>query len=176
MGNRVVEPVTDRPRVRPTYLLDERDLLEGWLEFHRATLLVKCEGLSDDQRKARPVGTSELSLHGLIRHMAETERNWFRRILLPDPELARIWHDPGSGGGLLVPLDDAVWERDRALWTEECEASREVARTHGLDHTGVWRDKRVSLRSVYLHMIQEYARHNGHADLIRELIDGTVGL
>ena len=82
-------------RVRPTYVVDERELLDGWLEFHRATLLVKCEGLNDAQRKARPIPTSELSLHGLVRHMAETERNWFRRILLREP-------DPYRGSGMTL--------------------------------------------------------------------------
>jgi uncharacterized damage-inducible protein DinB len=168
--------VTDIPRVRPTYVLDDRGLLDGWLEFHRATLLVKCEGLTDDQRKVRPIESSELSLHGLIRHMAETERNWFRRVLLRDPGLPRIWHDPSTGSSALVPLDHASWEDDLATWQGECEQSRAVAAGHDLDDTGEWREKQVSLRSIYLHMIQEYARHNGHADFIRELLDGTVGL
>ena len=71
----MTEPAGDRPRVRPTYVLDERELLDGWLEFHRSTLRVKCEGLDDAQRRAQPIPTSDLSLHGLVRHMAETERN-----------------------------------------------------------------------------------------------------
>jgi uncharacterized damage-inducible protein DinB len=166
----------DRPRVRPTYVLDDRELLDGWLEFHRATLVAKCEGLTDDQRKARPIPTSKLSLHGLVRHMAETERNWFRRILLRDPDVPRIWHDPAVPDSPLVPLDDASWEEDLAAWQSECETCSETASHYGLDHTGEWREKKVTLRSSYMHMIQEYARHNGHADLIRELLDGSVGL
>jgi hypothetical protein len=117
-----------------------------------------------------------LSLHGLVRHLAETERNWFRRVLLRDPELRRIWYDPAVENSPLVPLDDANWEKDLATWEAECEACRQVAARHSLDDTGMWREKQVSLRSIYLHMIQEYARHNGHADLIRELLDGSVGL
>lgn len=165
-----------RSRVRPTYLLDERELLEGWLEFHRSTLLVKCEGLSDPQRKDRPVTTSLLSLHGLVRHIAEAERNWFQRVLLRDPDYPRIWYDPAVPDSPLVPLDQASWEDDLAAWRAECDASRQAARSRSLDDTGTWREKHVSLRSIYLHMIQEYARHNGHADLIRELEDGAVGL
>jgi uncharacterized damage-inducible protein DinB len=149
---------------------DERQLLDAWLEFHRATLLAKCEGLSDEQRKDRPIGTSLLSLHGLVRHLASTERNWFQRILL------RVETPPIWPGDPLDTPDAASWEEDLATWRAECEASRRVAETHDLDHCGVWRDKEVSLRSVYLHMIQEYARHNGHADFIRELEDGAVGL
>jgi hypothetical protein len=78
-------------------------------------------------------------------------------------------------GRPFVPLDDAKWEDDVAAWRQESETCRTAAAAHGLDDTGMWRDKQVSLRSIYNHMIQEYARHNGHADLIRELLDGTVG-
>jgi uncharacterized damage-inducible protein DinB len=172
----MVEPVTDQPRVRPTYVLDDRELLDGWLEFHRATLLAKCQGLTEEQRRSRPIASSKLSLHGLVRHMAETERNWFGRILLRDPQLPRIWSDLEGGDSLLVPLDDASWEDDLIAWQQECHASRVTAAGRGLDDTGIWREKQVSLRSVYLHMIQEYARHNGHADFLRELLDGSVGL
>jgi uncharacterized damage-inducible protein DinB len=172
----MVEPVEGRPRTRPTYLLDDRELLEAWMEFHRATLLVKCEGLTDDQRKARPIATSLLSLHGLVRHLAETERNWFRRVLLREPDVPRIWHDPALKDSILIPLDNANWEEDLGVWQSECKASNEAASRKSLDDTGLWREKQVSLRSIYLHMIQEYARHNGHADIIRELIDGSVGL
>jgi uncharacterized damage-inducible protein DinB len=163
--------VGNQSRVRPTYVREERELLDRWLEFHRATLLAKCEGLSDSQRKDRPVALSELSLHGLVRHLAETERNWFQRILLRDLDRPEIW--PGRA---LVPLDAANWEDDLNVWRAECAASRQIAASHALDDYGFWRDKQVSLRSIYLHMIQEYARHNGHADFIRELQDGEVGL
>jgi uncharacterized damage-inducible protein DinB len=167
----VTDEVASQPRVRPTYALGERELLDRWLEFHRATLSVKSESLTDRQRKDRPVVSSQLSLHGLIRHMAETERNWFQRILLRDLDRPQIWPT-----GALIPLDEADWEDDLATWNAQCVASRRIAENHELDDCGLWRDKQVSLRSIYLHMIQEYARHNGHADLIRELEDGTVGL
>jgi uncharacterized damage-inducible protein DinB len=163
--------VKDQPRVRPTYARDERELLARWLDFHRATLQAKCEGLTDAQRKDRPIAQSELSLHGLVRHMTETERNWFQRVLLHDLTQSQIWPD-----GALVPLDEANWEADLEVWRAECDASRRAAGSHSLDEFGIWRDKQISLRSIYLHMIQEYARHNGHADLIRELEDGAVGL
>jgi uncharacterized damage-inducible protein DinB len=165
------EEVSHQSRVRPTYARDERELLDRWLEFHRATLIAKCEGLTDPQRKDRPVAQSELSLHGLVRHLAETERNWFQRVLLCDLDRPPIWP-----GGALVPLDEANWEDDLKVWLAECDASRRAAESHRLDECGSWRDKQVSLRSIYLHMIQEYARHNGHADFIRELEDGAVGL
>jgi uncharacterized damage-inducible protein DinB len=172
----MADEIKSPARVRPTYVRDERELLDGWLEFHRATLLVKCIGLTDDQRKDRPIATSLLSLHGLVRHIAETERNWFQRVLGRLPDVPRIWSDPEIDGSPLIPLHDASWEDDLAVWQSECDASRRAAAQHSLDDTGSWRDKEVSLRSIFLHMIQEYARHNGHADFIRELEDGSVGL
>jgi hypothetical protein len=75
----------------------------------------------------------------------------------------------------LVPIDDSDWETDLAVWTAECDASRAAAAAHDLDDSGVRDDEPCTLRWIYVHMIEEYARHNGHADLIRELVDGNVG-
>ena len=171
----MVEDLTDARRHEPSYGLGERDMLEGWLEFHRTTLLLKCEGLEDAGRKARPVSTSKLSLHGLVRHMAEVERNWFRRVLLREPGAPEIWAEEGVEDSELVPLDDADWDDDVAAWQAECAASRAAARRFGLDDTGLRRGEPCTLRWIYAHMVEEYARHNGHADLIRELVDGSVG-
>ncbi|HUI03740.1 MAG TPA: DinB family protein [Acidimicrobiales bacterium] len=171
----MVGDLVDRRREEPAFVLPERAMLEGWLEFHRVTLLLKCEGLDDAQRKERPVPTSKLSLHGLVRHMAEVERNWFRRVLVPEPDLRAIWVDPANEDAELHPLDDADWESDLATWQGECEAGRGVAARFGLDDTGLRHGEPCSLRWIYNHMVEEYARHNGHADLIRELVDGAVG-
>ena len=171
----MVEELRDSRRTEPNFLLGERAMLEQWLEFHRITLLIKCEGLDDEQRKRRPVATSNLSLHGLIRHMAEVERNWFRRVLLRAPDTPTIWYDPAIEDSELVPLDDADWDADLAVWHAECDASRAAAADHDLDDTGIRRGEPCSLRWIYVHMIEEYARHNGHADLLRERIDGATG-
>ncbi len=171
----MVEDIEDPRRQEPPYDLDERQMLEAWLEFHRTTLLLKCEGLDDVSRKTRPVPTSLLSLHGLMRHMAEVERNWFRRVLLREPATPSIWYDPNVDDSELVPLDDADWDADLAAWQAECAASRQAASSRELDDMGERQGKPCSLRWIYVHMIEEYARHNGHADLIRELIDGNVG-
>jgi uncharacterized damage-inducible protein DinB len=171
----MVEDLEDPRRHEPPYILGEREMLEAWLEFHRTTLLLKCEGLGDEARKRRPVATSLLSLHGLLRHMAEVERNWFRRVLLREPDAPSIWRDPAVEDSELVPLDDADWEADLAAWQAECEASRTAAAAHALDDTGIRHGEPCSLRWIYVHMIEEYARHNGHADLIRELADRSVG-
>ena len=111
----------------------------------------------------------------LVRHMAEVERNWFHRVLLREPDAPSIWYDPSVEDSELVPLDGANWDSDLAAWQAECELSREAAAAHDLDDTGIRRGEPCSLRWIYVHMIEEYARHNGHADLIRELIDGVVG-
>lgn len=171
----MVEDIQDPRRHEPSFLLAEREMYDEWLEFHRATLLLKCEGIDDAQRKARPVPTSKLSLHGLVRHMAEVERNWFRRVLGREPEVPMIWADRSIPDSELVPLDDAEWESDLSAWQQECAASRQAAAEHDLDDTGLRRGAPYSLRWIYVHMIEEYSRHNGHADLIREMVDGAVG-
>jgi uncharacterized damage-inducible protein DinB len=172
----VVEDLKDAVREEPAYVLDERQMLEAWLEFHRRTLFLKCEGLDPEALKARPVATSRLSLHGLVRHMADVERNWFTRVLLSARDTPPLFFVMGVDDDReMFPLDDADWDADLAAWMSECELSREHAARFDLDHTGTRRDKDVSLRWIYNHMIEEYARHNGHADLIREMVDGAVG-
>ncbi|GAC1373602.1 MAG: DinB family protein [Acidimicrobiales bacterium] len=156
-------------------MLPEREMLERWLEFHRTTLFLKCEGLDDVARKSRPVATSLLSLHGLVRHMAEVEQNWFHRVLLGEVDAPPLWSDPAVDDSELVPLERANWEADLAAWQAECDSSRRIAASHGLDDTGMRCGQPCSLRWIFVHMIEEYARHNGHADLLRELIDGHVG-
>jgi uncharacterized damage-inducible protein DinB len=171
----MVDDIDDPRRQEPAFGLDERAMLEAWLEFHRTTLLLKCEHLDDAERKRRPVPTSMLSLHGLLRHMAEVERNWFRCVLLREPDAPSLWYDPAVEDSEMVPLDEADWEADLAAWEAECQASRVAAAAHTLDDTGLRFGEPCSLRWIYAHMIEEYARHNGHADLIRELVDGNVG-
>ena len=172
----MVEDIQDPRRTEPVYVAGEREMLEAWLEFHRVTLLFKCEGLDADALKQRPVPTSKLSLHGLVRHMADVERNWFSRVLLPGEEAPPIFFEMGGDHDQeLFPLDDASWEDDLATWQAECDLSREHAARFDLDHTGVRRGEECSLRWIYNHMIEEYARHNGHANLPGERIDGVTG-
>jgi hypothetical protein len=171
----MIEDIADPRRTEPPYVLDERAMLEAWLEFHRATLLLKCEELDDEARKARPIATSNLSLHGIVRHMAEVERNWFRRALSCDHDAPFLFRRDRRDDLDFVPLDDADWGNDLSVWLDECEASRAAATGHTLDDTGIRHGRPCSLRWIYVHMIEEYARHNGHADLLRELVDGAVG-
>ncbi len=154
-------------------------MLEGWLEYHRSTLLLTCDSLTGVQRQRRPVATSLMSLHGMVRHLADVERNWFQRVLGQQPGLTAIFLSGEAADADWGPLDGADWADDLATWQAECAQSRLTAAAHGLDDVGagVRGGQRVtcSLRWIYHHMIEEYARHNGHADLIRELVDGPAG-
>ena len=171
----MVEELQDPRRIDPPFVNDERPMLEAWLEWHRITLLLKCEGLDGAQLRSRPIPTSLMSLHGLVRHMAEVERNWFRRVLVEeDLPTGMYWNDENPEGDFVIP-DDDTFEADLAVWQEQIDIARANASGKDLDHNGVRRGEPCSLRWIYLHMIEEYARHNGHADLIRELIDGAVG-
>jgi hypothetical protein len=107
--------------------------------------------------------------------MAEVERSWFGRALQRRPDLPHIWITDANEEADMHPLDDADWDADLARWQAECDASRAAAAPLPLDHTGVRDGEPCSLRWIYVHMIEEYARHNGHADLLRELIDRQVG-
>jgi uncharacterized damage-inducible protein DinB len=167
--------LVDPRRQEPTTELPEREMLEGWLEYHRTTLLLKCEGLDDADRKRRPVPSSLLSLHGLVRHMAEVERSWFQRTFGSDPEVPYLFCTPEDFDRDFSAVEEADWEADLQTWQQECESSRRAAAGHDLEETGTRSTHPFSLRWIYLHMIEEYARHNGHADLIREMIDGSVG-
>jgi hypothetical protein len=147
-------------------------MLEGWLEWHRTTLLSKCAGLTGDQLAQRAVPPSNLSLLGLIRHLAQVERGWFRRRIGAENLPALYPH-----GTDFAAASAAGAEADLAILLREMEASRVAAIGANLDDEFTvesW-GRRVSVRWVYVHMIEEYARHNGHADLLRERIDGTTG-
>jgi len=163
-------------RIDPPLVAQEREMLDAWLDFHRATLAVKCEGLSDDQLRARAVPPSSLSLLGLVRHMGEVERSWFRRVLGGEQAPPRYYSDENPDGDF-----DDVAGADAAeafsYWRDECAHARErAAAAPSLDVIGTGRrGESYSLRWIMVHMIEEYARHNGHADLLRERIDGTVG-
>ncbi|MET8009029.1 DinB family protein [Streptomyces sp. NPDC005271] len=164
---------TERREVSRT--ADERTSLEEWLDFHRATLAVKCEGLDDKQLREASAPPSELTLLGLVRHMAEVERAWFRRVLAQE-DVPPIWYSDEDPDGDFHVTDGDTMESSYALWRAEIAKAKEAAAGRSLDDI-VTRPGRgdYNLRWIYLHMIEEYARHNGHADLIRERIDGVTG-
>jgi hypothetical protein len=166
----------DVKRAEPDSPADERTALQGWLDYHRATLLWKCTGLTGDQLVLRPVQSSTLSLLGLVRHMAEVERGWFRRRFGEQANVGHLYCSDQYPDGDFDLTDNASAEADFAAFGAECAAADEAARDGSLDDTFASRDGNLlDLRWIYLHMIEEYARHNGHADLLRELIDGVTG-
>jgi uncharacterized damage-inducible protein DinB len=153
----------------------ERAMLETWLDWHRDTLARKCAGVPAEQLRQRAVPPSTMSLLGLVRHMAEVERAWFRRRIAGQ-DIARLYSGADDDGDF-DNVDDADTEEAFATWRAECEAAREVMRgVETLDHTFDLRGYTLSVRWVLVHMIEEYARHNGHADLLRERLDGSKGL
>jgi hypothetical protein len=165
-------PEVDRPD--PPYIAPERTALEEWLRFHRQTLLQKCAGLTGEQLCSRAVPPSTLSLLGLVRHMRDVERSWFLRGFagLDKPPL---YYSDDNRDGDFDDTDPAHAEQDLADYRAECADADAAVAGRSLDETFARRDLEIDLRWVYVHMIEEYARHNGHADLLRECIDGVVG-
>jgi len=151
----------------------DRPMLEGFLAWQRSTLLNICAGLTGEQLASRPLASSNLSLLGLVRHMAKVERVWFRHRAVHDP--IGPMYDPALGKSAdFDDLDAAEAETAvRRLRDEWVEADRAVAGL-SFDDTLQARDAVMSIRMTYVHMIAEYARHNGHADLLREAIDGVT--
>jgi uncharacterized damage-inducible protein DinB len=162
-------------RTEPPFAGDERASLEGFLDYHRQTLLWKCAELSPEQLRLRPVPTTNLSMHGLVRHLADVERSWFRRRVSGE-DAPPIFYDQAEPDRDIDPPADADPLADIETFRAEVAAVKEAVRDRPLDATSAFPDgTSFSLRWVYLHMIEEYARHNGHADLIREAIDGATG-
>jgi hypothetical protein len=152
----------------------ERELLDAWLDWHRATLLAKCAGLDEIQLRTSSAEPSPLSLLGLVRHMTEVERGWFIRGFADRGAGPLYYTDADPDGDFAVEGADA--EADLAAFRTEIDRARAAVAALPLDATFSSGDgTQTSLRWVYLHMIEEYARHNGHADLLRERIDGVIG-
>jgi uncharacterized damage-inducible protein DinB len=163
-------------RIGPPNSGSERETLRAFLEYQRATLARKCEGLSDEELRRPSMPPSTLSLLGLVRHLAEVERAWFRRVF-EDHDAPMVWSDRID---FQAAYDASASTRAEAFaaWEAEVASSRRIERAApSLDLAGYqprWGEE-VSLRMVMVHVLLEYGRHNGHADLLREAIDGTVG-
>ena len=167
--------MTDRPE--PPYQADEKTTTLAYLDFQRATLAWKCENLGPEQLAARTMHPSTLSLLGLVRHMAEVERSWFDRVSgASRPGIYFTDAEPDLDFDGAVG-DPEVVSQAFADWQAEIDYARKVVEPMTLDATffSSRRNVTITLRWVLLHMIEEYARHNGHADLLREAIDGATG-
>jgi uncharacterized damage-inducible protein DinB len=148
----------------------ERVMLQAFLDWHRATLLYKCAGLTGEQLAERAVPPSDLSLLGLIRHLTRVERAWFRQRFASEPV-----EDAYERDAAFKATDPARAAADYSRFIEECRLADAAAVNAPLEATFTHNGETMSLRLIYLHMIEEYARHLGHADLLRERIDGATG-
>jgi uncharacterized damage-inducible protein DinB len=168
----------DDPRDRERTTSGERDMLVEYLRAYRLTLEMKCEGLDPEQLACRSVPPSTMSLLGLVRHLADVERNWFRRVLAGADAPPLFWTEGVPDAEWLGSVADPAVVEDawRAWRAEVAFAEQFVAGSADLGSRGIMRDgDGIELREVLMHMIEEYARHCGHADLLRERIDGRVG-
>ncbi|MFE7524219.1 DinB family protein [Kitasatospora sp. NPDC057542] len=167
--------MSDDQRTRTPRTADERTTLAGFLDHQRDTLAMKCAGLTTEQLRTHVLEPSGLSLLGLVRHLAEVERSWFRNVLNGEGAHG-FWAHP-DGSFAEFDVDTADPDEAFTIWRSECDHARElVAAAESLDVLGHYGDEVFSLRWILTHMIEEYARHNGHADLLREHLDGTTGV
>jgi uncharacterized damage-inducible protein DinB len=169
----------DDPRQDGADFTDEKTTLVGYLHFYRSTMELKCAGLDPGQLATRSAPPSTMSLLGLIRHMADVERQWFRRVMAGQEAPPLYWSDDEDDrdwNGAVA--DPEVVARAWADWRDEVAfAERYVADADDLAVLGTTGDgETAQLRAILVHMIEEYARHCGHADLLRERIDGRVGV
>jgi uncharacterized damage-inducible protein DinB len=164
----------DDPRADGNWENTERGVLLGFLSDRRLTLEMKCMGLNADQLASRAVPPSDLSLLGLVRHLTEVERYWFRHVLAGE-ELTRLYQgEDGDDLAFEVKSEPAMVDRAWAAWrTEVAYGNRLVSGEADLGSLGA--GKPVPYREVLVHMIREYAQHMGQADLLRERIDGRIG-
>jgi hypothetical protein len=176
MFNAVTTAENSPFRTDPPWVAGERELLQGFLDFHRGTLLWKTSGLSGEQLATRSTEPSMMSLLGLVRHLTEVERYWYQICLDGRPVELRLWTDEHPDGDFEL-VDPAQAEQDLADFKAIIATSDEIVSGYDLDHTFRRPDREAehSVRWLLIHMVEEYARHNGHADLLRERIDGLTG-
>ena len=162
-------------REPPPMLGDERAVLVASLEYHRRTFELKCTGVAPERLSERGVPPSTMSLHGLVRHLAATERWWFQ-IQFAGLDVAMLFYTDDEPNLDFDGLDGDV-TAELALWRTECARSRQIVAAASLDDTGTRKNtgEEFSLRWLLAHHATEYARHCGHADLLREAIDGATG-
>ncbi|HVU61398.1 MAG TPA: DinB family protein [Mycobacteriales bacterium] len=169
--------LAEDPRQYGISLGDERQTLTDFVRFQRQTLEVKCAGLGPEQMARRSVPPSTMSLLGLVRHMAHVERSWFR-IRFAGEDVPRLYQTPEDPDGDFngAVADQAVIDDAWARWREEVAFAERFTDDHPLDFVARHEEGgEISLRELLVHMVEEYARHNGHADLLRECIDGRIG-
>jgi uncharacterized damage-inducible protein DinB len=168
--------VDEHGRPLPPEAAPEREMLEAFLDFHRATLLWKVSGLTDEELR-RPGTPSGVSLLGLVKHLADVEQSWFVEVFAGEPPEFPLWReDDPAAVWRIEPDETTAWVLD--VYRRVCERCRAiVAAASAEDLAAAPRAgaEGLTLRWILVHMVEETARHNGHADIIREAIDGAVG-
>jgi hypothetical protein len=154
----------------------EREQIESWLDYYRSTLVLKCVGLSFEQLTTAAVAPSTLTLLGILRPMTRVEQSWLQRTFAGLAPVA-VYETEGDPDSDFNDLTNASLDDVEGLYWRTCERSRELCAGHGLDEVArrTRPGREVDLRWIYIHLIEEYARHCGHADLLRESIDGQTG-
>ncbi len=150
-------------------------MLGDWLDWHRATLLRKCAGLDAEQLARRAVPPSSLSLLGLVRHLSDAERGWVRQVFRGE-QVPDLYYRSDAPDADFAEADPASAVEDFEIYRAECRAVDAALEGATLDDTFTFREKTTSVRWMWQHLVEEYARHNGHADLLREAIDGSAGM
>jgi Protein of unknown function (DUF664) len=161
-------------RPEPPSTAGERETLVGFLEYQRATLFWKCAGVVPGDLVRRAVAPSNLSLLGIVRHMTLVEWSWFEKVFSGVPVPPPISMDVDRDADF-NDLDPSQCDGDLSRFDGQCDVSRRITAGGELDQLAASARTPVTLRWILVHMIEEYARHNGHADLLRETIDGAVG-
>jgi uncharacterized damage-inducible protein DinB len=172
-------PPPSLSRVRPPLTADERTQLVGWLDLQRAIVHYKCEGLSEADARRAPLPSSPLmTMAGLVSHLRWVEHTWIQVLFLGGPSGDNPSFDEDAPENADMMVEGVPLERLLAEYRQECAASNEVIAAHSLDEPGRhagFKAGGASLRWMLIHLVEETARHAGHADLIRELIDGRTG-
>jgi uncharacterized damage-inducible protein DinB len=171
-----VAPAVERSENYPARRNEpEREMLQDWPDWHRATLLRKCAGLDAARLAERSVLPSNFSLLGLVRHLSDTERGWVRQTFRGE-QIPDLYYRSDAPDADIDEADPARAEEDFELYRAECRAVDAVLAAAELDDTFIFQDQTISVRWMWQHLVEEYARHNGQADLLREAIDGAAGL
>lgn len=162
-------------RIDPPLNGDEKATLLGFLQFLRASIVHKCNGLTEEQLRSTPT-VSSMSLLGMLKHLTIVERYWFQGVFL-DAEVDLPWSEEDPDADWRTGEADTASEVV-AAYARECEISDRIITENSLDKMAAWasaEDQRRSLRWIVVHMIEETGRHAGHADILRESIDGQTG-
>ena len=152
----------------------ELEMLRDWLDWHRATLRRKCAGLDGSRLAKRAVPPSNLSLLGLVRHLSDAERGWVRQVFRGE-QVPDLYYRSDAPDADFEEADAAGASEDFERYLAECRDVDTALEGAKLDDTFTFREKTTSVRWMLQHLVEEYARHNGHADLLREAIDGSTG-